>query len=179
MAYPTDKSPDLGAVPVRRFWIPPGDAGTFTTLAAMRDAVNRGLTQPIVLGVVQRIARTIEARDPVQVWRAIRSWLLARFQFVPDPLDVETLRTPVEQLRQIAATGVMGGDCDDAAILAATLAKAFGLRVRFVVLGFFSPRDPYRHVYAEVRSPDGWLDFDITRGGGVHPTPVRAATVEV
>lgn len=145
----------------------------------MQALVNRSTRHPLVVNTARRIVAPLGRTDVVHQWRAIRAWLAARWQFVPDPADVETVMTPPEQLARYRQDGVLRGDCDDAATLAAAFVKALGMRARFVVLGFFSPRDPYRHVYAEVQGPEGWLDFDITRGSGVHPTPVRAATVEV
>jgi transglutaminase-like putative cysteine protease len=177
MAYPF-VSLQGAAPPVERRWIPGGDLGTYATVAAMTQAANRALTTPRVVQTAARIVRAVNVRDPVQVWRALRQWLVAHFQFVPDPLDVETIRTPLEQLRQIDERGVMLGDCDDAATLIAALAKAVGQRVRFVVLGFKTATAPYQHVYAEMATPDGWADFDITRTAGA-PTPTRAAVQEV
>lgn len=165
-------------VPVVVRWIPGGDLGTFATVAAMKDAVNRSLTNPRVVQTAARIVASVNARDPVQVWRALRQWLAAHLQFTPDPRDVETVRTPYEQLRQIDERGVMYGDCDDAATLVAALAKAVGQRVRFVVIGFQTATAPYQHVYAEMATPDGWGDFDVTRTAGA-PRPTRAAMLEV
>lgn len=162
--------------PVARWWIPGGDLGTFATLGTMRHVVNASLAHPRVRAIVGTVLG--ETRDPAAVWLRLRAWLADHFTFTPDPPDAETVRTPPEQLAQIDTTGVMRGDCDDAATLAATLAKAAGQRVRFVVLGFFDRAAPYQHVYAEMATPQGWREFDVTRGRS-RLQPSRAATVEV
>lgn len=86
---------------------------------------------------------------------------MRRFLFAPDPPEVELLKTPQLMLEEAAETGHARGDCDDAAILGASLALRMGLQARFVVLGF-EPNGPYGHVYAEVWDGRRWLDLDVT-----------------
>lgn len=172
MAYP---SVQLGAAPVRRMWIPGGDLGTFLTLGAMQQAVNQSLHHPDVRAAAAAASADADARNPESLWRSLRFWIASHSRFRFDPDGVELVRTPVEQLRQIRNVGVMHGDCDDAAVLAATLAKACGARVRFTVMGFFG--EPYyRHVYASMLVNDRWLDFDVTRPAQSLPIkPTRVA----
>lgn len=94
----------------------------------------------------------------------IRAWIVSRFHFVRDPSGVELLKSPAYMLGEWERTGRITGDCDDAAILGASIALASGYRVRWVLLGFH-PRHPFKHVYAET-SPTGrdpWTDFDVTK----------------
>lgn len=172
-------------VPVRRSWLPGGDAGVYVTLAAMREAARAVPTHPIVQQAV--LDATQGATDPVAVWRGIRQWLGTRVRFRPDRLDplaqqdpdlVEIVHTPLDQLRTIARQGIALGDCDDVATLAAALTLGAQQRARFVVAGFRGPGAPYRHVYAELLAPGGALDYDITRTARA-PLPTRIATVEV
>lgn len=88
--------------------------------------------------------------------------MVRRFQFVPDPRGVELLKSPHVMLNEYRLGGYATGDCDDAAILSASIALAMGLRVRWVLLGF-TPTGPYRHVFAEAREAGRWVDFDVTR----------------
>ncbi len=107
---------------------------------------------------VQERARDLAPGGPA----ALRQWLNRRFVFVPDPRGVELLKSPDVMLQEWTYRGAISGDCDDAAILAASVALASGYRVRWVVLGF-RPGGPYGHVYAEAWDGQGWQDFDITR----------------
>lgn len=95
---------------------------------------------------------------------AIRQWLVRRFRFVRDPRGVELLKSPAVMLEEWAQHGEVSGDCDDAAILGASVALASGYRVRWVVLGFIRG-GPLAHVYAEAwdRRALRWQDFDVTR----------------
>ncbi len=95
---------------------------------------------------------------------SIRAWIVSRFKFVRDPRDVELLKSPAYMLGEWDRTGRITGDCDDAAILGASVALASGYRVRWVLLGFEKGR-PFKHVFAEA-SPTGrdpWTDFDVTK----------------
>lgn len=130
--------------------------------------------------VVQRTAREIVGAhsDRDNAATNLRAWLLTHSRFTPDPDNMELVRTPVEQLHVIATHGTMPGDCDDVATLGAALARALGMRARFVVLAFDGPNAPYQHVYTEVLTRQGWRDFDITRTGRMAP-PRRVAVMEV
>lgn len=88
--------------------------------------------------------------------------MVARFRFVPDPPGVELLKSPHVMLNEWRLDGTASGDCDDAAILSASLALAMGLPVRWVLLRF-APSGAYRHVYAEAWDGRGWVDFDVTK----------------
>lgn len=109
---------------------------------------------------------------------AIRSWVGVHFRFQADPVDVELLRSVPEMLRNVQAQGVVQADCDDAAVLAAALGKAVGMRARFVVLAFGGGRAPWSHVYAQLLTSTGWQDMDVTRPPTPAP-PSRYAMQEV
>lgn len=108
----------------------------------------------------------------------LRDWLDRHFIFVRDPHDVELLTTPGEQLRQIAGTGAAYGDCDDVALLGAALAQAGGLPVHYVLYGFGPPPTSFSHIFAEVPTPNGVVDLDVTRPAQNIPRPTRVHRVE-
>jgi len=161
-------------VPVRQRWLPGGDVGVLQTVNAMRDVVRASLAAPVVRLTAE--AAVEGATDPVTQWRLLRNWLATHTQFLADPPNLELVRTPVEQLRRIARDGIMRGDCDDVATLAAALTLALGRPARFAVLGFFQPgpATPYRHIFTEMQTaPDVWRDFDVTRRPGSLPASRR------
>lgn len=65
-------------------------------------------------------------------------------------------------LNEWRVSGQASGDCDDAAILSASIALAMGLPVRFVLLAF-APGGGFRHVYAEACERGRWVEFDVTK----------------
>ncbi len=161
--------------------IPAGDAGAFATLDRMRSLVNASLVDPVVIETARAIVAAIAPRRYADQVAALRSWIADHFLFVKDPYGVELLSTPRLMLDTIAARFFVRGDCDDAAILAAALGKAIGLRARFVALGFVGPRAPLIHVFAQLNIPGGdvWREMDTSRPGGPAPESTRAVMREV
>lgn len=131
----------------------------------MRAMVYREFLNPSVRLTAARIVAGIDGQDGAEQAQAIRDWLENHTEFLRDPDGVEMLHGPVWQANQINRYGVVQVDCDDVAMLGAALGKAVGLRARFVVVGFDSPRSPYRHVWAELspRARQQWVDMDVTR----------------
>jgi transglutaminase-like putative cysteine protease len=73
-----------------------------------------------------------------------------------DVLGVETIRTPELTMRERV------GDCDDKAVLLASLLAAVGHPSRFVALAFGPPPAPFSHVYVETPIGEHWLAAETT-----------------
>lgn len=157
-----------------------GLLGSMQTLQRMREVVNKSLTDPFVIETARRIVAAYPARDYDGHARAVRDYLDEHLQFVRDPRGVEMLSTPRYLLTQIARRYIVQGDCDDAAILGAALAKAVGLKARLVAVGFFRKDAPLSHVYAVVQGRR-WHSLDTTRPARlqVEPPIARTHSVEV
>jgi transglutaminase-like putative cysteine protease len=87
--------------------------------------------------------------------KAIFYFVQKNFDYVNDPLDFEYYKTPHESFIS------ENGDCDDTAIVLASLLRAVGLQTRFVKVP--------RHVYLQVKIPEaissyktneGWINLD-------------------
>ena len=161
--------------------IPAGDAGASITLRKMQVLVNQSLTDPVVINTAKSIIRFLPERNYPMFVDALREFLSQRVLFCKDPRGVELLHTPRYMLDTIARRFYLQADCDDAAILAAALGKALGLRARFVALGFSVPRAPLSHVYTEIGLPSGeWIPLDTTKAPYADPPAVsRVKRVEV
>lgn len=176
MAYPRESLP-LGAAPVTVHTVAGGDAGLRQKVGIIRREVDLALRSAPVVQTAAHIVAGINGRNrPAQVAR-LRQWLADHLTFLPDPLNVETFRTPLYQLQQINQHGTVAVDCDDAALLAAALAKAIGLSARLVLVGFRGPFGPFEHIYTEVNDGRTWREMDVTSESYVQPT--RRWTVEV
>lgn len=136
-----------------------GDPGTFATVQLMRRLVRRSLAEPVVRFAALQIIRGL--RGDGEQARALAQWLRSHTQFVRDPRGVEWLHDPATLLRQGFDRGVIQGDCDDLAMLAAALGMSIGLRARFVVVG----RQAFEHVYTVLGDPQGrqWFELDVSR----------------
>lgn len=154
---------------VERRIISGGDAGTLATAQRMAALVREGSTEPLVRQTAVEIVRAVPGRDYARLAQTVRAWLARKVQFLRDPYNDELLHSPAFLLTTLRQNPTIRVDCDDAAILGAALARAVGLRTRFVVVGFLSPEAPFRHVWAEAAGPIGneWTELDVTR---VRPT---------
>jgi hypothetical protein len=169
---------------VTRHWIPSGDAGTVATVRIMVRLARADAAHPLVRSMAAKIVQPASGRDGVAQAGMIRRWLGEHIAFLRDPAGTELLHTPVRLLAMIGAARTIHVDCDDAAILGASLGKAVGLLSRFVVVGFRSPTAPYQHVWTELSNPVGsprWVELDITRAAqNISPAMIsRRLTVRV
>lgn len=159
--------------------IPEGRAGTLATLRVMRHLARSSAALPIVRETaVDLVRRSTPLAIESQVHH-IREFLRRHVSFVRDPRHVEALHTPHWLLSTIRTEGSVQGDCDDVALLGATLGLSVGLPARFVALG----RDDYEHVFAALGRPDGrqWWELDVTRPWQTVPAELQrnVLTLEV
>lgn len=162
-----------------------GDAGVETTLNAMGDLIDGGVDNPVVVGFARQLVTMAggdAGRDQYRCAATIAGWLGAVWRFVDDPLDRELLRDADAMLREYAATGVVMGDCDEAAVLGGTLGKAVGLGVALTALGFDASEGPapFVHVYAVLLTDDeSYVSLDVTKPRGPVPLAVRSLTIDL
>lgn len=135
-----------------------GARGTKTTLAAMERLVHSGIRDPEVVLFAQEQVRN---QAEYGKWGEIDALLTAvrrSMRYTPDPVGVETVKSPTFIMREIKAKGRAAMDCDDASVLAATLIRAVGVPTRFKVIKD-SPTE-YTHVYLEALVDGSWVKVD-------------------
>jgi len=94
---------------------------------------------PVVKQTADKVVQGCEGGKVCHA-KAIYYFVRDNFQYVSDPSAFEYVKSAKESL------AAQGGDCDDAAVLAANLLQAVGIRTRFV----FIPG----HVYIQAYLPD-------------------------
>jgi transglutaminase-like putative cysteine protease len=82
--------------------------------------------------------------------KALYFFVRDKFEYVEDPVSFEYVKTPLESMNNL------GGDCDDASVLLASLLGSIGVRTRLV----FVPR----HVYVEAYLPGASPKYKSYRG---------------
>jgi transglutaminase-like putative cysteine protease len=144
--------------------IPGGDAGTHATLSHMARLVDLGAVTPTVRRVAASLALGT-GRDARLQARLIRDWVDTHTEFLADPLNAEALTPPEQMITLIQSDGLVQVDCDDVAMLAASLGMSIGLRARFVVVAFGQgPQDPFAHIWTELAgATTPWVTVDPTR----------------
>lgn len=150
------------------FTLPSGDAGIRALVGKMKGFARAGKINPEVRDLALQITGGLPGRDGYGQAHSIREWLTRHVAFTRDPDGTELLYTPARMLKILRKRGPpLRMDCDDVAVLAAALGGSIGLKSRFVVVGFLSPKAPFRHVWTELRSPSQrgakWLEMDTTR----------------
>jgi len=149
------------------------------TMKKMAKRVRGCLQSREVIENANRIIAPVRSRDKRAQIHAIDTWLSRRFRFVADPIGVELLRDPAEAIRSAVKNGYTQGDCDEAAMLAASLGMANGIPARFRALSF-TPNGPYTHVIADLFAGGEWVPLDITKPQGmIVPAPTRTLTLAV
>ena len=138
---------------LQRFKIPGGDRGVEITVRAMREiAREAALESERVHQLAIRLAAMSSNRDRraqlVTLWRFLRTGV----NFKPDTFDAEHLRIPDQLLDEIAAHGRTSADCDDVAMLAASIIMALGMRAGVAVVG---RGRRFEHVFAVADLGDG------------------------
>ena len=154
--------------------IPDGVAGTETTIATMRQMVNRSKTDP----QIRQAATTVAFLQPEKDYRAeaeaVFNEVRDGIRYIRDVHGVETLQEPHITM------GLKLGDCDDQAVLLASMLESIGVPTRFVVAGYSGPY--YEHVYLQAWLGDEWVDMDATEPhpmGWAPPDPTVMAFEEI
>jgi hypothetical protein len=139
-------------------WIPNGRPGTVATLAAMKALALRNSR---TLGI-QALAQTaVGYRAPELIPFAVDTFVRERWRTLPDPLDTELVRAPVNQLRAIEAGRPFSGDCDDAATLICSMLAAVEYPCWFSAIRLPGAVD-FSHVFAQAPAGGAVLDLDPT-----------------
>lgn len=128
--------------------IPDGVAGIQQTVRLMRASVRKYRADPNIRARALSLVQLIPQLDTYAEMRALFEFVRDRIRYTGDVLDVETLTTPDRTL----STGA--GDCDDKAVLLASLLESIGIPTRFVTTGYSLP-GVFEHVYVEAMLSNG------------------------
>lgn len=147
--------------------IPDGIPGAIATLRAMRALVKDAIRDP-AQQVRDSVLQIITSERWVQQIRDVQSWVQNNIRYVLDPIDadggVELVQTPQATLQKRA------GDCDDQAVLVATLLSCIGHPCRFIALGFNG--QPLSHVLTQTKVGNTGTASDWVAVETIKPEPL-------
>jgi transglutaminase-like putative cysteine protease len=125
----------------------------------MRQLVQQGKWDIETRDLAQQICATVPAKDWAGELAALFHWVRDNIRYALDPADLETIQGAAETL----ALGY--GDCDDFAVLLATLCECAGHPCAFAALGFDSSGE-FTHVVtlASGAGESDWVCMDATEG---------------
>lgn len=140
-------------------------AAVAATLKRMASIAKKASVEPQVIDTARRIVAGVRGKDFRGEAAAIQNFVRERVRYTRDPYFSETLQTPAVTLSQLQ------GDCDDHAILVASLLTAIGAPVRFRAIRIPGNGSDLGHVLAETRFGRGWVPVETTEPWpfGVYP----------
>jgi transglutaminase-like putative cysteine protease len=165
--FPVARTPTTS----RLYDLASGKAGIIQTLKLMKELVRQGKSDM----VIRQLALRLISELPQKSWRgeilAVFEFVQEEIRYVHDINGIETLHTA----RKVLEMGA--GDCDDKAILLASLLESIGHPTRFIAIGF-AP-DDYEHVLVDTKLGPHWLPLDATEpnAAGWYPPGVVARLI--
>lgn len=159
----------LGATPIAD--APPtrlrpfhGPADTVRTMIELCLG-DRGERSTLVRNVKDHIIRGLQDKDYLSEILAVRNWVHEKCRYSNDALGVEQIQDPERMCDQIVKYGRCVIDCDEYALLIATLCRQLGREVEFVIVGF-GRAGAYSHVFCRVKEPKSgkWIVVDPVAG---------------
>lgn len=141
--------------------------GPDTTIAKMVQLLKspRGEQSVVVRQAVQEVVRGLQPKDYLSEILAIRNWVGEKVRYANDPASVEWVADPQRLIEDIIKHGRAVADCDEIALLIATMARQVGRDAQFVTVGFSQP-NRFTHVFARVKEPKSgaWIVCDPVAG---------------
>lgn len=133
-----------------------GKRGNIETVDFMRKVAHERAGHPLVrrlaLAIIQNT--NIKSHFYLNEALAIGEFVQRKVRYVKDPVGIEQLHDPITLIEQIER-GVSAGDCDDMALLTATLLLSVGIQPYFRMVRYKSLTGPYNHIYVVVYETNG------------------------
>lgn len=118
--------------------IPSGDAGTAVTLKLMAQLVRQSKVNPLIRQTAARAVMSCPEKDDLCEAATLQNFVRSSIRYTGDVWETETLQPPDYTLKE----GY--GDCDDQAVLLASLLLAIGIPAAFCAVGIKG--GPFSHV---------------------------------
>lgn len=130
-----------------------------TTLALMVKLAKAGRKSWPVRQCAESLVRGLQQKDWKNEIAAVHQFVRDNIRYTMDIRGTETVATPEQTMERRL------GDCDDKALLAASLLESIGHPTRFVAIG--KRPGVFDHVLVETRVGDRWIPVETTE-----PVPV-------
>lgn len=137
--------------------LPDGPAGIKETLKLMKTLAIYGKKNDVIRQRAAELVKYVPAKQWFKEVEALWNFVKNDIRYTRDIKEVETLYYPDQTLQQ----GY--GDCDDKAVLLASMLEATGHPAKFVAVGF--KPDDYSHVYPETLIGKYWVPLETTEPG--------------
>lgn len=134
--------------------LPPGVRGNEETIRFMCKLAKLRGSDPRVRDVARAIIleSNTDSHDFSGEARAIGSWVQKNIHYLRDVSGEELIIDPLTLLDQ-SSRGEAAADCDDQALLSATLLISIGAQPYFCAVRYSEDDGPYDHIYTVVYEP--------------------------
>lgn len=128
--------------------IPSNSVGNLMTVNMMQRVARERAGHPIVRSLALSILNTerIDSHQYIDEARAIGRFVQKHVAYVRDATGYEQLQDPLLMIEKVQ-TGEARGDCDDMALLIATLLLSIGHNPFFRIVKYRSMFGPFNHIY--------------------------------
>lgn len=151
---------------VKRIALAPGDAGVEQTIHEMVGMVRDSTADPRWGDLAVRLVPAGPALLGPGAYRQVLGGLRHTFRYKRDAAGAEQVWRPDVHIGRFASLGYSWGDCDDAAVVAASVVRAINLGpVRFRTIANGRRGRELNHVFAEVLMDGRWLTLDFLSPG--------------
>lgn len=150
---------ELGSLPtVASTELANADLGNYQTVEVMRKKAREQAQTPLVRKLALKILEQAGTRGHnfLDEARALGEFVKSNVSYVRDPTDVEQLHDPIFMINEITK-GTARGDCDDKALLLATLLLSVGHQPYFAIVRYRDVAGPFNHIYV--------VEYDRNWGG--------------
>lgn len=127
-----------------------GKAGNLQTVEFMKRVARQKSRDPIFRQLALKIIEDVPSNHFKSEALEIGRWVLKNIRYVRDADNIEQLIDPTNLVNQYYAGTKPQGDCDDMALLTATLLLTIGVQPYFRAIRYEAPQngeDNYNHIY--------------------------------
>jgi transglutaminase-like putative cysteine protease len=125
----------------------------------------RGERSVRVRSFTESVVRGLQPKDYLSEMLAVRYAVAEKCQYLNDPVTTEWVKDPERLVEEIETHGSTRADCDEIALLTATMLRQVGRDAEFVTVGFGLPGS-YSHVFTRGKEPKtgAWIVCDPVAG---------------
>lgn len=124
-----------------------GLAGNYETTEYMKGIVKNFKGNPLVRRLAMYAVQGLASHAYVDEALSIGRFVQKNVRYVQDPPALEQLTTPDTLADQILRGRVAQGDCDDMALLIATMLASIGHEPLFRMVRYHGSSGPFQHIY--------------------------------
>lgn len=150
---------ELGSLPnTETTELADADLGNYQTVEVMRRKAREQASTPLVRKLALKILEQngVKSHNFLDEARALAEYVQQNVRYVRDPHEVEQLHEPSFMIREITK-GTAQGDCDDMALLLASLLLSVGHQPYFTIVRYRDVSGPFNHIYV--------VEYDRNWGG--------------